>query len=97
MVAISLQVRPWNKVNTKNRDGGEYYKRNFKRALITLPDVVSITSFNEWHEGTQIEPAIPHDRGYDNRKYLDYGKGQADMYMNLTRSLIETMPGMQWV
>ena len=21
--------------------------------------IVSVTSFNEWHEGTQIEPAVP--------------------------------------
>ena len=21
--------------------------------------MVSVTSFNEWHEGTQIEPAVP--------------------------------------
>ena len=26
-------------------------------ALRATPDVVTITSYNEWHEGTQIEPA----------------------------------------
>ena len=25
--------------------------------------LVSITSFNEWHEGTQIEPAVPRQIG----------------------------------
>ena len=30
------------------------------RAAIPFADVVSITSWNEWHEGTQIEPAKPY-------------------------------------
>lgn len=90
-------MRPWNNVNTKKRDNGAYYRKNFKLALTTLPDIVSITSFNEWHEGTQIEAAVPHDRGYDSKKYLDYGgKSHASMYMDLTRSLIESMPSTRW-
>ena len=27
------------------------------RAIRAQPDIVTITSYNEWHEGTQIEPA----------------------------------------
>ena len=85
-------MRPWNGVNTKDRNNGAYYRKNFKMALTTLPDIVSITSFNEWHEGTQIEAAVPHERGY-GKSYLDYGgKKAANMYMDLTRTLIESMP-----
>ena len=29
----------------------------WQAAVRASPDVVTITSYNEWHEGTQIEPA----------------------------------------
>jgi hypothetical protein len=29
----------------------------WQSAIRASPDVVTITSYNEWHEGTQIEPA----------------------------------------
>ena len=48
---------------------------------------VSITSFNEWHEGTQIEPSIAKEskNGY---KYLDFeSDGGADSYMKMTRDV----------
>ena len=34
-----------------------------------------MTSFNEWHEGTQIEPAIPYtakNRIQNPNRYLNY-------------------------
>ncbi|KAF6016787.1 MANEA [Bugula neritina] len=89
---IDTEVRPWNNINTKDRDNGRYYRTNFKKALISLPDIISITSFNEWHEGTQIEAAVSHDRG-GGKEYIDYGgTGKQSMYMDLTRELIESMP-----
>jgi glycoprotein endo-alpha-1,2-mannosidase len=36
---------------------GATYDRMWKTALRAGPDVVTITSYNEWQEGTQIEPA----------------------------------------
>jgi glycoprotein endo-alpha-1,2-mannosidase len=39
---------------------GRYYDRMWEAAIDALPDAVSVTSFNEWGEGTQIEPAVPH-------------------------------------
>jgi hypothetical protein len=39
------------------RNDGRTYDRMWKTALRAGPDVVTITSYNEWQEGTQIEPA----------------------------------------
>ncbi|WP_228377905.1 hypothetical protein [Chryseobacterium luteum] len=32
---------------------------NIITAVNVNPDFIGITSFNEWHEGIQIEPAVP--------------------------------------
>jgi hypothetical protein len=49
------------------RANGTTYDRLWSAALAASPDVVTITSFNEWGEGTQIEPAQAHlgYSGYD--------------------------------
>jgi glycoprotein endo-alpha-1,2-mannosidase len=39
------------------RDNGLTYDRMWKTALKAKPDLVTVTSYNEWQEGTQIEPA----------------------------------------
>jgi hypothetical protein len=39
------------------RDDGLTYDELWRRAIGANADEVTITSFNEWHEGTQIEPA----------------------------------------
>jgi glycoprotein endo-alpha-1,2-mannosidase len=44
----------------KARRRGATYDSMWRAALAAQPDIVTITSFNEWHEGTQIEPARPH-------------------------------------
>ena len=52
------------------------------------PEIIGITSFNEWHEGTQIEPAITKSVGEYN--YEDYGKDTDPLfYIKETRTLIE--------
>ena len=39
------------------RRDGRRYDSMWRAAIEASPDVVTITSYNEWHEGTQIEPA----------------------------------------
>jgi hypothetical protein len=43
----------------RGRRNGQTYDALWSAALAAHPDVVSVTSFNEWGEGTQIEPAQP--------------------------------------
>jgi glycosyl hydrolase family 99 len=39
------------------RNNGLTYDRMWKTVLKAKPDLVTVTSYNEWQEGTQIEPA----------------------------------------
>lgn len=79
---IDSRVRPWNNVNTRDRDDGKYYDRMFDAAIKSNAKFIGITSFNEWHEGTQIEPAIPFD--IPEFDYLDYGSLGPDFYLDRT-------------
>ncbi|KAI7837064.1 hypothetical protein COHA_009063 [Chlorella ohadii] len=51
------RIRPWNAAATRPRQGGARYRHWWEAALAVQPAAVSITSYNEWGEGTQIEPA----------------------------------------
>ncbi|XP_063297389.1 glycoprotein endo-alpha-1,2-mannosidase [Pelobates fuscus] len=84
---IDTSIRPWNFQNTRNRINGKYYETALNAALMVRPSIISITSFNEWHEGTQIEAAIPKKNGLV--KYEDYLPYKPNMYLQLTRKWSE--------
>ena len=58
---IDDRAVPGNIVPNIDRNNGSVYDAQWSRALdpaqVGSPDYVTVTSFNEWHEGTQIEPA----------------------------------------
>jgi glycoprotein endo-alpha-1,2-mannosidase len=71
-------------VRRRRRDG-QTYDALWTAALAASPDIVTITSFNEWGEGTQIEPAG------DRRGYATYdgawgmtGTAASFAYLNRT-------------
>ncbi|XP_063041067.1 glycoprotein endo-alpha-1,2-mannosidase-like protein [Engraulis encrasicolus] len=76
-------VRPWNDHNTRNRVNGRYYETALQAAVAVRPELVAITSFNQWHEGTQIERAVPKKTA--TRVYLDYTPFNPDLYLDITR------------
>jgi hypothetical protein len=43
------------------RWGGETYRALWQEAAAAHPDYVLITSWNEWHEGSEIEPSVEYD------------------------------------
>lgn len=77
------KIRPWNIANTKNRNNGKYYTNAWEKAIDANPDMISITSFNEWGEGSQIEPAIK------KLGYSDYGDDGSYKYIDLTKQYVD--------
>ncbi|KAH8055797.1 glycoprotein endo-alpha-1,2-mannosidase-like protein [Aureococcus anophagefferens] len=83
------RVRPWNRAATRDRADGRYYTKMLRSAATSGADMISITSFNEWGEGTQIEPAARPERGagtpaVDSHLAYEY----PDMYLDITRKVV---------
>ena len=80
------RIRPWNDIATRDRRNGAYYRQMLGAAVESGADLVSITSWNEWGEGTQIEPArAPAD---DVGDHMDYG-ANPNLYLDITREATE--------
>ena len=88
------RIRPWNSANTKSREHGKYYRSEIQAALEILPEhkkslVVSVTSFNEWGESTQIEPVLSSKKSLTGYQYQDYEKDNPHFYLELTQELVQ--------
>ena len=57
------------------REGGNFYRRQWRKLLEFAPDIVFIDTWNEWHEGTEIEPT----------------KTWGNLYLNLTSEFIRQL------
>jgi len=70
---------------SRPRRKGATYDALWSAALAARSDVITITSFNEWGEGTQIEPAQARHgyRGYDGAWGLT-GDAAKDAYLQRT-------------
>ncbi|GAC1362639.1 MAG: hypothetical protein NVSMB42_22310 [Herpetosiphon sp.] len=62
----------------RDRANGDYYRRSWQAAIDHNPGMVIITSWNEWYEGTQIEPG----RSYGNL-YLDITRDSAANFQSI--------------
>lgn len=76
-------IRPWNAHNVRDRQRGKYYDAMWSAAVDLQPHAVSITSYNEWGEGTQIESAVPYTSP-QGRRYQDYLPDPPEFYINKT-------------
>lgn len=54
-----VRIRPSNGYRT-SREGGAYYERGWQAAIESNPDWIVVNSFNEWPEGTYIEPSVTY-------------------------------------
>jgi glycoprotein endo-alpha-1,2-mannosidase len=83
----------------KPRRDGATYDAMWRSAIQSSADGVTITSYNEWHEGTQIEPARAHLGGtaaalalqsYDGA-YGRLGRASEYAYLNRTSTWSEAL------
>jgi hypothetical protein len=54
------------------RNNGQTYRTSWDAAIASNPDWITITSFNEWFEGSMIEPSDTY-----GTQYLDITKSLA--------------------
>ena len=86
---IDVRVRPWNSRANRDRRNGAYYSHAWHTLLQGKPPrLVTVTSFNEFHEGTQIEPVIPKTTKDKRFTYMSYEPNEPDYYLLLTRKWI---------
>lgn len=58
-----------------DRENGKLYEKLWNLVLELNPDMVIITSWNEWHEGSEIEPSIE-----EGNKYLELTKKWSSLW-----------------
>ncbi len=83
----------------KPRRDGRTYDSMWTAAIHSKPDGVTITSYNEWHEGTQIEPARTAPPGnaaklsYESYEsaYGLHGRAAQRAYLDRTRFWVRTL------
>jgi hypothetical protein len=84
-------------LNTPRCDGATYEHR-WEAALSVgvEPALVTITTFNEWHEGTQIEPAAVGATNGLGYTYEDYETLPPEGYLTLTSQWVSRFLATTW-
>lgn len=62
----------------RDRRGGDFYRETWRAALDSQPDLLVINSFNEWVEGSMIEPSVTY-----GNLYLDLTREFAPQFKSL--------------
>lgn len=74
--------------SARTRDNGSArtYDHAWRAAIQAHSPIITVTSFNEWHEGSQIEPAIEHRAG--GYQYPSYESGPLE-YLSRTAAHVD--------
>jgi hypothetical protein len=93
----AIQIQYEDEVNTPRRDGQTYDNR-WERMFATgvEPTLVAISTFNEWHEGTQIEPAAVGMTRSNGQPYLDFSPLDPEAYLDMTNDWAQVFLNYEW-
>jgi hypothetical protein len=85
----------------RSRRLGRTYDDWWEKVVAADANYVAIISFNEWHEGTEIEPAVPMEippRGYLSFEgaYLKNGDAAEESYLRRTARWIQLFQTGSW-
>lgn len=69
---------PGREHHVRDREGGNYYRATWDQAIGHNPRAIIINSWNEWYEGTQIEPSVSY-----GTLYLDITREKVGVYKSL--------------
>jgi len=105
-VGPGYDARATGDTRFRGRGSGATYDAMWRSALRARADMVTITSYNEWHEGTQIEPAANVGSRYESydgawglhgkvaqRAYLDRTAWWVDRYRAMTAKTLAGTAG----
>ena len=74
---------------TKSRKGGKNYKEMWESAITSNNGIVVINSYNNWLDGTNIEPAV-NKEGYEfDDEHWSGKKGGPDDFLEMTKEYIK--------
>jgi len=68
-----------------DRQNESYYNSFWSTAKSSFPDHYIITSFNEWHEGTEIEPSLEYQYFYINLTYINTSPSVGGIYIPVNK------------
>ena len=80
-------------LRVKRRRNGLRYDAMWRGAVRARADLVTITSYNEWHEGTQIEPARAGRSGYESYEgaWGLHGRAAETAYLDRTAFWVQRL------
>ena len=80
-------------VRIKPRRDGARYDGMWRGAVRAGADLVTVTSYNEWHEGTQIEPARSDRSGYESYEgaWGLHGRAAETAYLDRTAFWVQRL------
>jgi serine/threonine protein kinase len=98
MPGFSSEFLPGQENMKLPRASGETYHVQWNSALGmgVEPQMVTITSFNGWFMGNQIEPAAPEMTNEQGHEYSDYRPLDPGSYLMITREWAGRLATMEW-